>query len=128
MTQNHVHLGSRVIVLAMPMVRSDYSPERDVVQDKGDNAEDGEEEPGEEGDAEVEGVADGLEDVGQHAQPHLHLQRDLLHRLHLLLQALLLFFLLEKSNTEWWVKPYQLISKNHIKDVLLYKLNKREII
>ena len=75
-----------------------HLPEGDVVEEDGDDAEDGEEEPGEEGDAEVEGVADGLEDVRQHPHPNLHLQRDLLHRLHLLLQALLLaLFLLQAT-------------------------------
>ena len=51
-------------------------------------------------DAEVEGVADALEDVCEHPQSRLHLQGDLLHLLHLLLETLLLAVILLRVSRE----------------------------
>ena len=68
-------------------------PERDKIEDNRDYEDDNKCEPGEEGDAEIENILDRLEDMSEKAKLLLDLKCNVLHRLHLLLQAFLLTLL-----------------------------------
>ena len=69
------------------------TPEGDKIEDNGDYEDDNEGEPGEERDAEIENILDWLEDMSQKSKLLLDLKGNVLHRLHLLLQAFLLSLL-----------------------------------
>ena len=70
-----------------------HPPEGNKIEDNGDYGDDHEGEPGKEGDAEIENILDRLEDMSQKSKLLLDLKGNILHRLHLLLQAFLLSLL-----------------------------------
>merc|ERR1712012_1426320 len=66
------------------------NPQRNKIQDNSYNEDDNKSKPREEWNTEVENILDTLKNMSQESKMFLYLKSNLLHRLHLLLQTLLL--------------------------------------